>query len=44
MNTKKKPVKDGLRNIGKNLIRENEIEQNLRNEIAKEIHNNNKKK
>lgn len=43
MSIKKKPINEGLRNVGKNLIRENEIEKNLRNEIAKEIHNKNKK-
>ena len=43
MSIKKKPINEGLRNIGKNLIRENEIEKNIRSEISKEIHNNKKK-
>lgn len=43
MSIKKKPVNNGLRNIGKNLTKEKDVEVNLRNEIAKEIHNNIKK-
>ena len=41
---KKRKIHDGIRSIGKNLIRENEIEQNIRDEIQREILNNNKKK
>lgn len=37
MSGKKKPINEGLRNIGKNLIKEKELENNLKNEIAKEI-------
>lgn len=37
MSGKKKPIKEGLRNIGKNLIKEKELENNLKTEIAKEI-------
>lgn len=41
---KKKTVNEGLRNIGRNLVKEQEIEKNLRTEIAKEISNDHKKK
>ena len=43
MNTKKKLVKEGLRNIGNNLVKEQEIEKNLYYEISKEIHQDKKK-
>lgn len=38
MSIKKKPVKEGLRNIGSNLIKEQEIEKNLYYEISKELY------
>lgn len=41
---KKKKINEGIRSIGKNLIRENEIEQNIKDEIQREIHNSHKKK
>lgn len=39
---KKKKVNEGLRGIGKALVKEQEIEKNLRTEIANEIHRNKK--
>lgn len=44
MNTKKKLIKEGLRNIGNSLVKEQEIEKNLYYEISKEIHQDNNKK
>lgn len=44
MNVRKKPIKEGLRNIGNNLIKEQEIEKNLYYEISKEIHQDKKNK
>ena len=43
MTSKKKKVNEGIRGIAKNLIREEEIEQNLKMEIAKELEIKNKK-
>lgn len=43
MSIRKKQVKEGLRNIGNNLIKEQEIEKNLYYEISKEIHQDKKK-
>ena len=37
LKNKKKPVKEGLRNISQNFVKEKELEENIRNEIAKEI-------
>ncbi len=43
MTTKKKKVNEGLRGIAQNLIKEQEIERNLRTEISKELHEPKKK-
>ncbi len=37
MAIKKKKINEGIRGIGKNLVKEEEIEQNLKMEIAKEL-------
>lgn len=43
MAIKKKKINEGLRGIGQNLVKEQEIEQNLKMEIAKELETKNKK-
>lgn len=43
MVTKKKKINEGLRGIGQSLIKEEEIEKNLKMEIAKELEIKNKK-
>lgn len=40
----KKNIKEGLRNIGSNLVKEKEVENNVKNEIANEFHPHQKKK
>lgn len=40
---KKKRIKEGLRNLTKNFVSEKELEENLKNEISSEIHNNRRK-
>ena len=37
---KKKRINEGLRNLTKNFVSEKELEENLKNEISSEIHNN----
>ncbi len=40
---KKKRINEGLRNLTKNFVSEKELEENLKNEISSEIHNNRRK-
>ena len=40
---KKKKINDGLRNLPKNFVTENELEENIKTEIAKEITNTRKR-
>ena len=40
---KKKRINEGLRNLTKNYVSEKELEENLKNEISSEIHNNRRK-
>ena len=40
---KKKRINEGLRNLTKNSASEKELEENLKNEISSEIHNNRRK-
>ena len=40
---KKKRKNEGLRNLTKNFVSEKELEENLKNEISSEIHNNRRK-
>lgn len=40
---KKKRINEGLRNLTKNFVSEKELEENLKNEISSEIHNNSRK-
>lgn len=43
MTNKKKKINEGIRGIAQNLIKEEEIEKNLKMEIAKELDSKNKK-
>lgn len=40
---KKKKINEGLRNISRNFINEQEIEETLKNEIANELRHNKRK-
>lgn len=40
---KKKRINEGIRNLTKNFVSEKELEENLKNEISSEIHNNRRK-
>lgn len=44
MSLKKKKINEGLRGIGQSLIKEQEIEKNLKMEISRELHEPKKKK